>query len=91
MVNHAIRRGAVKRLRAVGLSYDLSVVSDNASKAKVLEMADGILQEELDDDERAEAELLWKSTRAHGQQIKIKGQRRSPVRSRRTGFSMLRN
>lgn len=39
MVNHAIRRGAVKRLRAVGLSYDLSVVSDNASKAKVLEMA----------------------------------------------------
>jgi len=56
MVNHAIRRGAVKRLRAVGLSYDLSVVSDNASKAKVLEMADGILQEELDDDDRAEAE-----------------------------------
>jgi hypothetical protein len=53
MVNHAIRRGAVKRLRAVGLSHDLSVVSDNASKAKVLEMADGILQEELEGDDRA--------------------------------------
>jgi hypothetical protein len=34
----------------------LSAVSDNASKAKVLEMADGNLQEELDDDDQAEAE-----------------------------------
>ena len=56
MVAHAARRAAVQRLRAVAREYDIKGIPDSSGKEKVLEWSRRILGEELEDDDRVEAE-----------------------------------
>ena len=64
MVAHAARRAAVQRLPAVARQYDIKGIPDSSGKEKVLEWSRRILGEELEDDDRVEAEAALKEFNA---------------------------